>query len=89
MNLALNKEEIFALSTTPKDNMITINKSSKKRSTDGKPKVPEEDINKHITFAAFDLSTKKFDSEIQPIASPQSYMRSNITLMTALYSKSF
>ena len=39
--------------------MVTTNTHSEKRSTDGQPKVPEEDINNQITFPAFDLSTTK------------------------------
>ena len=69
MNLERNKEEISALSTISKDDIITTNISSKKRSTDGEPKVPEEDNNKHITFPAFNLSTKMLTSAIHPIAS--------------------
>ena len=42
MNLELNKEEISTLSIIPKDGIIATNKSSKKRSTDGQPKIPEE-----------------------------------------------
>ena len=59
MNLELTKEEISTLSTIPNDDMVTTNTTSKKRSTNGQPKVPEEDINNQITFPAFDLSTKK------------------------------
>ena len=60
MNLELTKEEISSLSTIPNDDMVTRNVTSKKRSTDGQPKVPEEDINNQITFQAFDLSTLGF-----------------------------
>ena len=42
MNLELNKEEISTLSIIPKDGIIATNISSKKRSTDGQPKIPEE-----------------------------------------------
>ena len=59
MNLELTKEEISTLSTIPKDDTVTSNTTSKKRSTDGQPKVPEEDINNQIIFQAFDLWTKK------------------------------
>ena len=58
MNLELTKEEISTLSTIPKDDTVTSNTPSKKRSTDGQPKVPEEDINNQIIFPAFDLWTK-------------------------------
>ena len=61
MNLELTKEEISTLSTIPKDDTVTSNTPSKKRSTDGQPKVPEEDINNQIIFPAFDLWTKKVD----------------------------
>ena len=40
MNLELTKEEISTFSTIPKDDMVTTNTTSKKRSTDGQPKVP-------------------------------------------------
>ena len=59
MNLELTIEEIFTLSIIPEDAMVTSNTVSKKRCTDGQPKVPEEDINNQIIFLAFDLSTKK------------------------------
>ena len=59
MNLEPTKEEISALSKIPNDDMVITNTTSKKRSTDGQPKVPEEDINNQIIFPAFDLSTKK------------------------------
>ena len=39
--------------------MVTSNTTSKKRTTDGQLKVPEEDINSQIIFPAFDLSIKK------------------------------
>ena len=58
MILELTKEEIYPLSTIPNDDMVTIHTTSKKHSTDGQPKVPEEDINNQISFPAFDLSTK-------------------------------
>ena len=60
MNLELTKEEISALTTIPNDDMVTTNATSEKRSTDGQPKAPEEDINNQITFQAFDLSTLGF-----------------------------
>ena len=59
MNLELTKEEISTLSTIPNDDMVTTNTTSKKRSTDGQPKVPVEYINNQITFPVFNLSTKK------------------------------
>ena len=59
LNLELTKEEISVLSTITKNDMVTTNTTSKKRSTDGQPKVPEEDINNQITFPAFDISTTK------------------------------
>ena len=59
MNVELTKEEISALSKIPNNDMVTTNTTSKKHSTDGQPKVPEEDINNQITFPDFDLSTKK------------------------------
>ena len=89
MNLELNIEKITTLSTIPKDDMITTHASSKKRSTDDQPKVPEEDINKHVTFPAFDLSTKKLYSTIHLITLPQLHMRSNSILIRVVYSKSF
>ena len=58
MNLELTAEEISTLSIIPKNDMVTSNTTSKKRSTEGQPNVPEEDINNQIIFLAFDLSTK-------------------------------
>ena len=84
MNLELTKEEISALSAIPNDDMVITNTTSKKRSTDGQPKVPEEDINNQITFPSFDLSTKKLVLEIhltvsQPSYTPTPVNNSNLT----------
>ena len=65
-NLELTKEEMSVLSTIPKDDMVTRNTSSKKRSTDGQPKLPEEDINNQITFPAFRYINKTFDFDNSP-----------------------
>ena len=59
MNLELPKEEISTLTTIPEDDTVSSNTTSKKHSTDGQPKVPEEDINNQIIFPVFDLSTTK------------------------------
>ena len=85
INLELTKEEISTLSTIPNDDMVTTNTTSKKRSTDGQPKVPVEDINNQITFPVFDLSTKKAVLEILLIVSQLSHTRFNATPITALY----
>ena len=85
INLGLTKEEIFALSTIPNDDMVTINTTFKKCSTDDQPKLPEEDINNRITFPAFDISTKKLVLEIHLNVSQPSYTRLNTTLITAIY----
>ena len=61
VNFELTKEEISTLSKITKYDMVTTNTTSKKRSTDGQPKVPVEDINNQIAFPAFDLPTKKID----------------------------
>ena len=65
-NLELTKEEMSVLFTIPKDDMVTRNTTSKKRSTDGQPKLPEEDINNQITFPAFRYINKTFDFDNSP-----------------------
>ena len=47
------------MSTITNDDMVTTNTISRKRNTDGQPKVPEKYIFNQITFPAFDLSTTK------------------------------
>ena len=85
MNLELTKEEISALSTIPSDDMVTTNTISKKRSIDGQPKIPEEDINNYITFPAFDLSTKNSVWQIHVTVLQPPHTRLNATPITAIY----
>ena len=92
MNLELNQEEISALSTISKNDMVTTNTASKKRSTNGQPKVPEEDINNYITFPAFDLSTTKVGFGNSPhrvttIAYERKYHPDHSTLLKVLLTR--
>jgi len=65
--------------------MVTKNTTSKKRSTDGQPKVLEEDIKNQITFPAFDLSTKKSALAIHLTVLQPSHTRLNAIPISALY----
>ena len=72
--------------------MVTTNTASKKRSTNGQPKVPEEDINNHITFPAFDLSTTKVGFGNSPhrvttIAYERKYHPDHSTLLKVLLTR--
>ena len=41
--------------------MVTLNTTSKKRSTDGQPKIPEEEVNNQIIIYSFRSINKKVD----------------------------
>ena len=65
-NLELTKEKISTLSSIPNDDIVTTHTTSTKRSTDGQPKIPEKDINNHITLPDFDISTTKIGFGTSP-----------------------
>ena len=85
MNLELTKEEISTLSTIPKDDTVTSNTPSKKRSTDGQPKVPEEDINNQIIFQLSIYEQRKSTLATPLTVLQPSHTKLNVTPTTALY----